>query len=483
MKMPATLLAVLAATLLIARVGAQDKANPPRPEPVPGSAKMGAAKTVKELQKERLAVLQELTDQLTRLYQNARVDLRELLEARLQLLQAQLDAAEKPSERLALYKNIVDELRQYEKIAQAKVEAAQGTSADVLKIKARRLEAEIHLQEGMPKAVVGKRQKAVVASPRVEDVPVTQQYVGQIQAQRHIEIRAPQKGYVESILVKEGQGVKQGDVIFKLLPVLNQAKLNAALADVKLAEQELQNARKLFENKAVGTFEVALFETKLEKAQAGADLARAELHFAEVRAPFDGIVDRLHVQQGGLIKEGEAFTTLSDNSSMWVYFNVPEARYLKYLAGENTEKEGELELVLADGSKFQQRGKITAIGAEFNRDTGAIPFRADFPNPDRVLRHGMTGKVILHRTLNHALIIPQRATLRALDKRIVFVVDQADVAHRREIVVQNELDDSFIIDSGVDADDRIVVEGIEKVHDGEKVEYELHPSEQHPEGQ
>ena len=170
------------------------------------------------------------------------------------------------------------------------------------------------------------------------------------------------------------------------------------------------------------------------------------MNFTNVRAPFDGIVDRLHEQQGSLIKEGDILTTLSDNSVMWVYFNVPEARYLEYMAGLEQDKEDrQIELVLANGSKFPQTGKIGAIEAQFNNETGNIPFRADFPNPDGLLRHGQTGNVLIHRTLKNAIVIPQRATFEILDKRYVYVVGKDDVVHQREIVVQNEMDDIFVI--------------------------------------
>ena len=215
------------------------------------------------------------------------------------------------------------------------------------------------------------------------------------------------------------------------------------------------------------------------KAQAKAKLAQAELNFATVKAPFDGIVDRLHEQQGSLVKEGDILTTLSDNSLMWVYFNVPEARYLEYMAGLGQDKEDpQIELVLANGNKFQQTGKIGAIEAKFNNETGNIPFRADFPNPDGLLRHGQTGTVLIHRTLNDAIVIPQRATFEILDKRYVYVVDKDDVVHQREIVIQNELEDIFVIKKGLDVDDKIVLEGIRQVRDGEKVEFEFRQPEE-----
>src|SRR5581483_4073973 len=286
-------------------------------------------------------------------------------------------------------------------------------------------------------------------SPQVKDVTITQQYACQIHAYRHIQVRALQKGYVQAIPVKEGQAVKQGDLIFKIVPIVYKTKLDAELAEVKMAELELQNTEKLFQNKVVGPHEVALYKTKLEKAKARAELARAELKFTEVKAPFDGLIDRLHEQPGGMIKEGETLTALSDNRLMWVYFKVPEKQYIEYMATPEKEKEGEVELVLANGSRFKQGGKIGAIEANFNKETGTVAFRADFPNPDRLLRHGMTGTVLIHRTLHNAIVIPQRATFEVLDKRYVYVVDEDGVPQQRDIVVQNELDDIFVIKSGL----------------------------------
>ncbi len=321
----------------------------------------------------------------------------------------------------------------------------------------------------------------VATSPKVKDVVITQQYVCQIHSQRHIKVCALASGYLEAIAIKEGQPVKQGDVLFKVVPTLYQAKLDAEIAEAGLAQLELNNTKRLHADKVVSINEVMLYEAKLAKAVAKKKLAEAELNFTSVRAPFDGIIDRLHEQQGSLVKEGEVLTTLSDNSVMWVYFNVPEARYIEYKtrqgrATENARLEllnAKIELVLADGSTFDQTaGNTVTVEGQFNNETGNIAFRADFPNPDRLLRHGQTGNVLIHRPLKDAVVIPQRATFEILEKRYVFVVDKDHVVHQREIVVQNELEDIFVVKSGVTDKDTIVLEGVRQVHDGEKVEYE-----------
>jgi membrane fusion protein, multidrug efflux system len=351
--------------------------------------------------------------------------------------------------------------------------------------------------------------KIVVTSPLAKDVVLTQQYVCQIHSRRHIKVCALESGYLEAIPVKEGRAVKKGDVLFQVVPTLYQARLDAELAEAKLAELEFQNTKKLFEDKVVSVQEVALQQAKLDKAKAKVKLAEAELNFTAVRAPFDGIIDRLHEQQGSLVKEGEVLTTLSDNGVMWVYFNVPEARYLEYMDGQNRAKvmartktrtkakdddededDGEdddrgtrtdrqtVELVLADGRKFPQTGTIGAIEAKFNNETGNIPFRADFPNPTGLLRHGQTGNVLLHRTLKNALVIPQQATFEILDKRYVFVVGEDHVVRQREIAIRNELEDIFVIKGGLTANDKLVLEGVRQVRDGDKVEYEFRKPEE-----
>ena len=284
-----------------------------------------------------------------------------------------------------------------------------------------------------------------------------------------------ENGYLQAITVKEGQMVKAGDVLFRVVPTLYKAKLDAELAEVQLAQLELNNTKRLADDKlqVVSANEVALFEAKLAKAQAKAKLAEAELSFTAVRAPFDGIIDRLLTQQGSLVKEGEILTTLSDNGTMWVYFNVPESRYLDYMATRVQDREGRVELVLANGAKFGHPGTIGAIEAKFNNETGNIPFRADFPNPDRLLRHGQTGAVLINRTIKDAVVIPQRATFEILDKRFVFVVGADHVVRQREITVQHEQDDIFLVGKGLAAGDLFVFEGVRQVRDGDKVEYEF----------
>lgn len=328
--------------------------------------------------------------------------------------------------------------------------------------------------------------KILASSPKSQDVILTQEYVCQIHAQRHINVCAFDNGYLEEINVREGQAVKKGDLLFRIRPVLYKAKLDAELAEAKLAQLEYSYSKQLSESKlpVVSKNEVALLEAKMAKANAKADLAKAELNFTNVVAPYDGIIDRLQQQLGSLIKEGDVLTTLSDNSLMWVYFNVPERNYLEYMAALNHDmSDQQIELVLANGETFKQAGKIGAIEAKFNNQTGNIPFRADFPNPadgrthNRLLRHGQTGTVRIRHIAKDALVLPQRATFEILDKRYVYVIDKDDVVHQREIVVDTEMDDIYLIKKGIGVKDRVVLEGMRDIRDGEKVAYEFQQPE------
>jgi membrane fusion protein, multidrug efflux system len=320
-----------------------------------------------------------------------------------------------------------------------------------------------------------------VTSPIAKDVVITQEYVCQIHSRNHIDVCALEDGYLKAIPIKEGQEVKVGQVMFEVVPVLYKARWEAEVAERDLAKLELDYTKTLAAKKGVSEKEVQLYKAKLAKAQAKADLAEAEFNFTSVKAPFDGIVDRLKTQQGSLVKEGDILTTLSDNKVMWVYFNVTEKRYLEFMAETGQNKLNlDIVLMLANHTKFPQIGKIDlpnkigAIEANFNNETGNIAFRADFPNPNGLLRHGQTGTVLINRPLKGAIVIPQRATFENLAKQYVYVVNKDDVVHQREITIEHELEDIYVIETGILAvDDKIVLEGIRQVRDGEKVEYEF----------
>lgn len=317
-----------------------------------------------------------------------------------------------------------------------------------------------------------KKEEAVnylVTSPLQKDTTITKDYVCQIHAIRHIELRAQQRGYIQTIFVDEGQRISHGQLMFQIMPKLYEAELHKAQAEAKFADIEYQNTKKLADSKIVAPNELAMSDAKLDKAKAEVDLAQTHLGFTKIRAPFSGIMDHFQVRQGSLVDEGDLLTTLSDNSTMWVYFNVPEAEYLDLKT--RTKENGMLNvtLMMANNKLFPYPGVVQTIEADFNNETGNIAFRATFPNPKGLLRHGETGNVRMTLPLPDALIIPQKATFEVLEKKYVFVVDKNNVIRSREITIAAEMPHIFVVQTGLKKDDRILLEGLRQVKENEKI--------------
>lgn len=314
--------------------------------------------------------------------------------------------------------------------------------------------------------------KFLATSPLKKDTTITREYVCQIHAIQHIEVRALEKGYLEKIYVDEGQFVKKGHLMFQIMPLIYNAELQKAQAEANFAEIEYQNTKQLSEKNVVSPNELALAKAKLDKAKAEVALAQTHLQFTEIKAPFDGIMDHFQVRLGSLINEGDLLTTLSDNSEMWVYFNVPEAEYLNYKTNVTEENLLKVNLLMANNQLFGYPGVVKAIEADFNNETGNIAFRATFPNPKGLLRHGETGNVEMTVPLKNAIIIPQKSTYEVLEKKYVFVIDKDNVVHSREITIASEMPDLYVIKSGLTENERILLEGIRKVKDNEKIAYQ-----------
>ena len=317
-----------------------------------------------------------------------------------------------------------------------------------------------------------------VTHPLRTDTELTREYVAQVHAIQHIELRALERGYLEDIFVDEGQAVKEGTRMFRIMPGLYQAELKRAAAEAEFAGIEYENTKSLQDGNVVSPNELALAKAKLDKANAELSLARVHLGLTEVKAPFDGMMGRLHVRKGSLLEEGELLTTMADNSQMWVYYNVSEAEYLDYR--ERLADRGEplpVQLRMANGKMFAHAGEVETIEADFNNETGNIAFRATFPNPDALLRHGETGKVVMTTPLKDVVVLPQKATFDVLDKKFVFVVGDEGVAKLREIRVAEELPHLFVVESGVSEEDRVLLDGLRKVRDGDHVAFRFEEPE------
>lgn len=310
-------------------------------------------------------------------------------------------------------------------------------------------------------------------SPLLIDTSLTREYVAQIQSFKNIEIRAQEKGFLQQTFVDEGQSVRSGQLLFKIMPKFYEAELSKADAEAKAAWIELRNTKLLADKNIVSLNELAMAEARLEKARAEQALAKLHLGFTEIRAPFNGTIDRIPKKVGSLIDEGELLTSLSDNSEMYAYFNVSEPEYLDYSTNLEGRGSSKVRLLLANNQLFPQEGNVETIESEFNRETGNIAFRARFANTQRILRNGETGKVRMSVPVRHALVIPQKATYEIQDKLYVFVIDQHNVVKSRNISVSGEFPDLYVVNNGLSAEDKILLEGVQKVKEDEKIKYEF----------
>jgi membrane fusion protein, multidrug efflux system len=262
-------------------------------------------------------------------------------------------------------------------------------------------------------------------------------------------------------------------MMFQIMPLVLQAEFQKAQAEADFVEIEYQNTLALSEKNVVSKNELALAKAKLDKAKAELELAKVHLGFTQIKAPFNGIMDHFQVRLGSLINEGDLLSTLSDNSKMWVYFNVPESEYLDYKSHINKDSLLKVKLLMANDQLFKYIGVVETIEADFNNETGNIAFRATFPNPDRLLRHGETGNVLVLAPLKNALLVPQKATFEVLEKKYVFVVDKNNIVRQREITIASEMPDLYAIKSGLVESDKILLEGIRKVKEGDKIEFDF----------
>lgn len=322
-----------------------------------------------------------------------------------------------------------------------------------------------------------------VASPLIKDADYSREYVAEIQSVKYVEIRSKVKGYLEKIHVDEGQRVKAGQLLFALnaaefekdVQKANAAYKNA-VADLKAAEVDLSNVKRLVEKNIVAKSELdvakakaAALQADVEEAKAHKEQAALQLSFAHIKAPFDGVINRIPNKAGSLIAEGDMLTSLSDNREVFAYFNLSEIDYLNYIAnGEKQHKT--VALKLANQALYPYDGKIEVIESEFDRTTGNIAFRARFPNPDGILKHGANGKVVIRKRLHNALLIPQKSTFEIQDKLYVFVVNKDNVLEQRNVIPKMRFADFYALESGLSKDEKILYEGAENARNGDTIQ-------------
>ena len=341
-------------------------------------------------------------------------------------------------------------------------------------------------------------ERVQTSSPEeIQNLPVTQvlmrdttlhrEYVADIQAIQNVELRARVPGFLERIYVDEGQEVKKGQLLFKINDEEYKAELAKAkanmqntIAEAKAVELEVDRLRVLVDKNVISKTELDVALARLDAVKARiAEASSAETNatmrvsYTSIRAPFDGIIDRIPLKTGSLIEHGTLLTTASDVSNVFAYFYVSESEYLQYMKtrvnGTNTNT-NEVDLILADGSSYPHAGKIETMEGEFKASTGSIAFRARFPNPDKILKHRATGRISLSSTIKNAVIVPQKSVFEIQDKNYVFLVDSLNQVSMKNFIPKTRFSHYYIVESGLEPGDRIVFEGIQNLQEGMQIE-------------
>lgn len=331
-----------------------------------------------------------------------------------------------------------------------------------------------------------KQEQAVesypVTSPIKIDTTLSTDYVAEINAIQNVEIRARVKGYLDKIYIDEGKYVKQGQLLFTINnQELNEevvkatAVLKSITSELKATEINLSNVKRLVEKNVVSTTELEAAKNKVEMMKAKVDEAKANEAFAkiqqsytQIKAPFNGIVNRIPNKMGSLLEDGTLLTTISNNGEVFAYFDVSEKEYLNYVLHlrDNAQNLSNVTLILANGEEHPYKGKIETSEGEIDQSTGNIAFRARFDNPEKILKHGASGKVRLLRNYKNALIIPQKATFEIQDRMYVYVLDKKNQVKIQAITSKHRLPHYYIVDSGLSEGDKIIYEGIQNIKDG-----------------
>lgn len=312
-------------------------------------------------------------------------------------------------------------------------------------------------------------------------------YPATIKGIQDVEVRPKVSGFITRVYVHEGQAVKTGQLLFTIDSETYQAAVRQAQASVNTARAQLNTARLTFENnkklydkKVIGQYELstaqnsyATAQAALAQAQAALASAKETLSWCRVVSPTSGVVGSLPYKAGALVSASspDPLTTVSDVSTVEVFFSMSEGDILNMTrtSGSVSAALKELPLVklqLVNGTLYNHPGKVVKMSGVINQSTGAYSLIAHFANPERILKSGGAGQIIIPRTNNHAIVIPQEATSSVQDKLFVYKVGKDNKLYYTEIKVNPQNDgNTYIVTSGLSVGDRIVVKGLTKLSD------------------
>jgi membrane fusion protein (multidrug efflux system) len=309
------------------------------------------------------------------------------------------------------------------------------------------------------------------------------EYPASLEGITDIDIRPKVDGYIEKIFVKEGQEVKKGQLLFKLETQTATQEAGAAKAKVAAAQVEVNRLIPLVERNIISDVQLETAKANLASAKSTYQSIVARINYATIKSPVNGIVGTLPLRLGSYVSSAttEPLTRISDVSTIYAYFSINEKEQLDMMmhaAGKSfQEKINNMEavnLILSNGMQYEQKGKIETFSGQANMQTGSFNVRASFQNGNKLLRSGGSGIIQIPTDLKDVIIIPQNATLELQDKRIALVVDKDSKVKAVPIEVRAIPGGQFfVVDSGLNINDKVLVEGVGIVTEGTLIKPEL----------
>lgn len=323
----------------------------------------------------------------------------------------------------------------------------------------------------------GRQQAGAMPYPTVEvtrrTVTEILNYPASIEGVVNSEVRAKVPGYIQEVQVDEGQHVKQGQPLFKLETQMLSQDAEAAKARVRAAQVEVDKLEPLVAQDIISPVQLETARANLEQSKSTYQGILANIGYANIRSPIDGVVGTINFRRGNLVSSQDArpLTTISAIEKVYAYFSMNEKEFITFMK-ENTPEAGKsmtdrlpaVELMLADGSVYDQKGKIETISGSVDSQTGTIRFRATFPNPQGILRNGSSGTVRLSNILENVLVVPSLSTFEQQGKTFVYLV-QDGVLDAKSIEVLGESGGLKVI-QGLDAGTQILASGVSRVRPG-----------------
>ncbi|WP_339834658.1 efflux RND transporter periplasmic adaptor subunit [uncultured Flavobacterium sp.] len=309
------------------------------------------------------------------------------------------------------------------------------------------------------------------------------EYPTKLEGVTDIDIRPKLDGYIEKIYVDEGQVVKKGQILFKLETQTATQDAAAAKAKVDAAQVEVSRLKPLVDRKIISDVQLATAKANLSSAKSTYQSIVARINYATITSPVNGIVGTLPLRIGSYVSSQtvEPLTRISDISQVFAYFSVNEKQQLDIMINaegktfqDKIEKMPAVKLVLINGTVYEELGKIETFSGQANTQTGSFNVRASFPNPNRLLRSGGSGIIQIPTGLKDVILIPQNATIELQDKRIALIVDKENKVKFVSIEVRAVPGGKFfVVDKGLNTNDKFLVEGVGIITEGTQIKPEV----------